>query len=95
MRASAPLVFATLARSVASSLAAARDSDFYDPFAGTERLRVGVANQLSVAIGTVGPRVRVQSDGSVLIAGSENGGPGIKRPAGLFRGCARCGRRRG
>ena len=79
MRASAPLVFATLALSVASSLAAARDSDFYDPFAGTGRLRVGFANQLSVTLPIVGPHVRVQGDGSILIIGTENSGAGINQ----------------
>jgi uncharacterized delta-60 repeat protein len=85
MRASSSLVLSIFALSAGCSSALARDSDFYDPFAGSGRLRLGFANQLNVTVGTVSPHVRVQSDGSILIAGSENGGPGINKAFHVLR----------
>jgi uncharacterized delta-60 repeat protein len=77
------LVALGLSASCASAFA--RDSDFYDPFAGTGRLRLGFANGDSIGLGTLGPRVRVQGDGSVLLAATENGGPAINQAFHVLR----------
>jgi len=85
MRVQQSFTFAAIVLSITGSVASARDSDFYYPFAGTGRLRVGFANQLNVTLGVVGPHVRVQGDGSILIVGTENGGPAINQAFHVLR----------